>query len=255
MSWQTELRDRVARALRLLGPEPKPWVVAEEGVDADVLIVGGGQGGLANAFALRRLGITNVLVIDAAPDETRSGVWLNKARMEVLRTPKTATGPELGIPELSFQAWHEAQFGADAFKGFEFIAREEWARYVQWFRDITGIPVQYGTRLRKIEPLERHFRVHLDVGGQAKTLVVREIILVTGIEGCGGPNRPAIITDNLPASLYSHTGDTIDFSAFKGKTIAVLGAGTSAFDAAAVEFPMAARPAPAAMPAHMRIST
>jgi cation diffusion facilitator CzcD-associated flavoprotein CzcO len=239
MSWQNDLRDSVNRALRLLGPEPKSWVAPHEGVDVDVLIVGGGQGGIANAFALRRLGVTNVLVIDAAADEAHSGVWLNKARMEVLRTPKTATGPELGIPELSFQAWHEAQFGAEAFEAFEFISREDWARYLHWFREVTGTPVQYGTRLRKVEPLKKHFRAHIEVDGQPRSLVVREIILVTGIEGSGAPSRPAIITENLPSSLYSHTADDIDFSTFQGKTIAILGAGTSAFDAAAVASPIA----------------
>ncbi len=239
MTWQSELREKVERALRLLGPEPKPWVTAHEDVDADVLIVGGGQGGLANAFALRRLGVTNVLVIDKAPDEARSGVWLNRARMEVLRTPKTATGPELGIPELGFQAWHEAQHGAEAFKSFDFISREAWGRYLHWFRDVLGIPVQYDTRLQRIEPLKKHFRVHLEVNGQPQSAVVREILLVTGIEGCGAPSRPAIVTGNLPVSLYSHTADAIDFSQFGGKTIAILGAGTSAFDAAAVAAPFA----------------
>jgi FAD-dependent urate hydroxylase len=234
MGWQQRLNESVSRALRFLGPEPKPWVFGHDGVDADVLIVGGGQGGLANAFALRRLGVTNVLVIDAAPDEARSGVWLNKARMEVLRTPKHATGPELGIPELSFQAWHEAQHGAEAFNTFEYISREEWGRYLHWFRNVTGTQVRYGIRLRKIEPVGKYFRVHLDGQGASHTLVVREILLATGIEGCGAPNRPAIIAENLSENLYSHTADNIDFSAFSGKTVGILGAGTSAFDAAAV---------------------
>ena len=148
-NWRKALEEKVSRALRFLGPEPKPWVLAHPDVDADVLIVGGGQGGIANAFALRRLGITNVRVIDAAEDEVHSGVWLNRARMEVLRTPKLATGPELGIPELSFQAWHEAQHGPEAFEKITFISREEWGRYLHWFRDITGTPVQSGTRLLK----------------------------------------------------------------------------------------------------------
>lgn len=234
MSWEDRLSENVARALRFLGPEPRPWVPPHPGVDHDVLIVGGGQGGVANAFALRRLGVTNVSVIDAAADEEGSGVWLTRARMEVLRTPKTATGPELGIPELSFQSWHAAKHGPDAFERIDLITPQEWASYLRWFRKAAQVEVRYGTRLTRIEPLERHFRVHLEIGGAAKTEIVREIILVTGIEGCGGPNRPAIVTQNLPPSLYSHTADAIDFAALRGKVVAVLGAGTSGLDAAAV---------------------
>jgi cation diffusion facilitator CzcD-associated flavoprotein CzcO len=224
----------VARALRFLGPEPRSWVSRAEGIDADVLIVGAGQGGLANAFALRRLGITNVLIVDAAEDVAHTGVWLNSARMAVLRTAKTVTGPELGIPELGFQAWHAAQYGTDAFDELDFIGREEWARYLHWFGQATQAQVRYGTRVVDIEPLDRGLRVRIETDGQLRTVVVREIILVTGIDGVGAPSVPAIVTEHLPRQLYSHTADGIDFDQFQNKSIGILGAGTSAFDAAAV---------------------
>lgn len=38
----------------------------------------------------------------------------------------------------------------------------------------------------------------------------------------------------MPRSLYTHTADAIDFEALRGKTVAVLGAAASAFDAAGV---------------------
>ena len=91
-------------ALRLIGPDPQNWVPDRPGIDHNVMIVGGGQSGCAFAFALRRAGIGKVAVIDMAADEARAGVWLNAARMNVLRTPKTLPGPEYGIAALSFQA-------------------------------------------------------------------------------------------------------------------------------------------------------
>lgn len=41
---------------------------------------------------------------------------------------------------------------------------------------------------------------------------------------------PSVVTDNLPRSLYAHTCQAIDFSSLKGKRIAILGGGASAFD-------------------------
>jgi hypothetical protein len=99
------------QALRLIGPDPQNWVPDRPGIDHNVVIVGGGQSGCALAFALRRAGIGRLSVIDMAPDEASAGVWLNAARMNVLRTPKTLPGPELGIPAFGFQAWYEARHG------------------------------------------------------------------------------------------------------------------------------------------------
>ena len=70
--------------LRLIGPDPQNWVPEREGVDHNVLVVGGGQSGSTFAFALRRAGIGNMSVIDAAKDHAGSGVWLTSARMHKL---------------------------------------------------------------------------------------------------------------------------------------------------------------------------
>src|SRR3954468_15721305 len=115
-------------ALRLLGPDPQNWVPERADpdgrpIDHNVVIVGGGQSGCALAFALRRAGIGRLSVIDMAPDEASAGVWLNAARMNVLRTPKTLPGPELGIPAFGFQAWYEARHGEAAYAAIERIPR------------------------------------------------------------------------------------------------------------------------------------
>src|ERR1700720_1234825 len=116
-------------ARRLIGPDPANWVPDRPGVDYNVVIVGGGQTGCAFAFALRRAGIGEVSVIDAAPDAERAGIWTTGARMNVLRTPKTLAGPELGIAAISFQAWYEARHGAAAYQAFERIPRQAWIDY------------------------------------------------------------------------------------------------------------------------------
>src|SRR3954454_13013099 len=138
-------------ALRLIGPDPPNWVPDRPGIDHNVVIVGGGQSGCAFAFALRRAGIGRVSVIDMAEDENRAGIWRNAARMNLLRTPKTLAGPELGIPALGFQAWYEARNGSAAYEAFARAPREAWAEYLAWYRRFLGIPVRYGTRLAHIE--------------------------------------------------------------------------------------------------------
>lgn len=227
--------DAAAReALRLIGPDPQNWVADRPGTDHNVVVVGGGQSGCAFAFALRRAGIGKVSVIDMADDEARAGVWLNAARMNVLRTPKTLAGPELGIPALSFQAWYEARNGRAAYAAFERVPREAWAEYLSWYRRFLDIPVRYRTRLVRIEPASGHFRLHLETAGAATVETARKVILANGVAGNGGPYIPPVISDALPPYLYAHTADRIDFAALRGRRIAVIGGAASAFDAAGV---------------------
>src|SRR5690348_15917368 len=158
--------DEDARlALRLIGPDPQNWVPDTPGIDHNVVIVGGGQSGSAFAFALRRAGIGRVSVIDAAADEARAGVWLTAARMNVLRTPKTLPGPELGIPALSFQSWYERRNGVEAYAAMERIPREAWAEYLSWYRDLLGIAIRYRTRLVRVEASDGCFRLRLEIDG------------------------------------------------------------------------------------------
>ena len=227
--------DAAARnALRLIGPDPANWVPDKPGIDHNVTVVGGGQTGSAFAFALRRAGIGKVTVIDAAEDEARAGVWLNAARMNLLRTPKSLPGPELGIPAFGFQSWYEARHGVEAYTAIDRILRIDWADYLTWYRRFLGIAIRYRTKLLRIEPGDGHFRLHLDVDGHAKVETTRRIILCTGFTGNGGPYVPSVLSEGLPAKLYAHTESAIDFAALHGRHVAVIGAAASAFDAAGV---------------------
>jgi cation diffusion facilitator CzcD-associated flavoprotein CzcO len=231
-------QDAGARdALRLIGPDPQNWVpecVGPDGrpIDHNVAIIGGGQSGCAFAFALRRAGIGLVSVIDMAEDEAAAGVWLNAARMNVLRTAKSLPGPELGIPALGFQAWYEARHGREAYAAFERIPRTAWAEYLAWYRNFLAIPVRYRTRLVRIEPASGHFRLHLETAAGARVETARKMILANGVGGTGGPYIPPVLGEGLPRQLYAHTADAIDFAALRGKIVAVVGGAASAFDAA-----------------------
>ena len=232
---QSDDPDADARnALRLIGPDPANWVPDRPGIDHNVAIVGGGQTGCALAFALRRAGVGKVTVLEAAPDERHAGIWLNAARMNLLRTPKSLPGPELGIPALNFQAWYEARNGREAYAAIDRIPRLDWAQYLSWYKHFLNINPRYGTQLTRIELVGDHFRLHLLTPDGASTETTRKIILATGFAGGGGRFIPGCPARKFRRRCYAHTEDAIDFSALRGKTVGVIGAAASAFDAAGV---------------------
>jgi cation diffusion facilitator CzcD-associated flavoprotein CzcO len=237
-----DLEKTVAQALANEGARPANWVHSGGGVDHDVLIVGGGQSGLALAFALRRSGVTRISIIEAQP-AGQAGIWDRTARMHTLRTGKTLTGPDLGFLPLSFPSWFDAREGAGAFAAIVRIGRQDWADYLRWFEKQAGIAVRHETRLTRLEPVGEHFRVHTEQGGSARVEVARKVVLATGLLGIGKASVPSILTENLPSSSYRHSSQAIDFAALRGRDVGVIGTGASAFDSAAVALESGARSA------------
>ncbi|MCQ8277579.1 NAD(P)/FAD-dependent oxidoreductase [Acetobacteraceae bacterium KSS8] len=234
-----ELDARVRRDLSLIDYPSRAWVPprthAGEAV-LDVAIVGGGQGGLATAFGLRREKIDNIAVFDRNPDGL-AGPWVTFARMLTLRTPKHVTGPDLGIPSLSPRAWFEARHGSDAWEALDKISRQDWQEYLNWFRRVLTLPVRSGITVSAIEPVptaDGHLlRLTLDSATGTETRLARKVVLATGIDGSGAWHVPRFIRDAVPADRWAHTSGEIEFGRLHGARIGVLGAGASAFDNAA----------------------
>jgi cation diffusion facilitator CzcD-associated flavoprotein CzcO len=232
------LEAQIARDLELTAHPHAEWMVPRlhRGKPAlDVLIVGAGQSGIVTAFGLMRDRVSNILVIDRAT-EGKEGPWTTFARMPTLRSPKLQTGPDLGIPSLTFQAWYEAQHGAKAFADMGLIPSVDWHEYLAWYRRLLGIPVRNGIAATAIAPGQ------LDDGGPCllvtlstgEMLATRKLVLATGQDGTGEWWMPDFVRA-LPADRRAHTCQIdIDFTRLKGKTVAVLGAGASAMDNAAV---------------------
>lgn len=248
------LAARARAELELLKyPEPE-WVPPRTDHDGqqvrDVVIVGAGQGGLSVAALLLRERVSNILVIDRAA-RGLEGPWRNYARMKTLRSWKTVTGPDLGIPALTFQAWFEAQHGRAAFSALGKIAKEDWHDYLLWIRDALALPVENEVALERVEPwhdgLLRLTVSEIGNGrlagsgredgtapgtGRTRYLLARKLVLAMGIERSGRWWMPPEIVC-LPPKWRAHTGETIDFGALVGRRVAVIGAGASAFDNAA----------------------
>ena len=109
-----KLEKRVAHDLSIVSHPINGWIPSKFDKKGhrvlDVLVVGGGQGGLAIAFQFLRERFQNIRVVDAT-ESRQEGPWLNYTRMKTLRSPKEVNDPDLKIPSLTFQAWYEAQFG------------------------------------------------------------------------------------------------------------------------------------------------
>jgi FAD-dependent urate hydroxylase len=236
MSTLAALEAQVRADLAKTSHPHAPWLEPKSGPDArpalDVLIVGAGQSGLATAFGLLRSQVTNILILDKA-EEGKEGPWLSYARMPTLRSPKDFTGPDLDIPSLTYQSWHEARFGKQDWENLDLIPRDLWAEYLLWFRRVLGLTVRNGCELLEIAPAaDGLLAAKVESAGVVETLYARKIVLATGQEAMGNWSIPEPVR-HLSARLVARTSDPIDFGALAGQKVAVIGAGATAFDNAA----------------------
>lgn len=224
------LEAELARQLALLGHGGLDWTrprAHPEGHVYDVVIVGGGQSGLAAAFGLMRERVSNLLIIDENPAGSE-GPWETYARMITLRTPKGLNPIDFGVPALSYRAWWEAQHGPAGWEALDKIARGDWMAYLRWYRRVLALPVRNDARLELIEPLGGGLhRLQLR---DAPSLLARKVVLATGIQGGGEWHVPPMVREALPRELYAHTSEAIDYARLAGRRIGVLGGGASAFD-------------------------
>lgn len=227
------LNDRVKTELGTLEVPLRAWVPPRHDASgapmADVIIVGAGLSGLSIAFGLKRQGVTRVEVIDRAP-AGQEGPWVTSARMRTLRSPKTLTGPDLGVPSLTYRAWHEAMFGAQSWAALDKIDRSHWMDYLNWFRIAVGITVRNETRLIEIVPEGDMPVLRVDGPRGEEILRCRKLVLATGIEGAGGLHIPRLISAALPRERWTHSGELFDVTGLAGKDVGVIGAAASSFD-------------------------
>jgi cation diffusion facilitator CzcD-associated flavoprotein CzcO len=228
------LAARVRADMHVLRHPETDWMPPRSGPDGaallDVLIVGAGQGGLAIAGLLMRERVTNILVIDRESPGAE-GIWNSHGRMPVIRSPKQYPGPDMGIANLTYEAWHRAGHGDISWEGMVFVPINNWVRYLGWVRETLALPVRNDTELMNIEPAENCLKVTLRgaAGTGPEIRHVRRLVLATGHDGTGDWWLPDYLAA-LPEPLRAKAADPIDFPALKGKRVAVLGVGATAGD-------------------------
>jgi cation diffusion facilitator CzcD-associated flavoprotein CzcO len=230
------LEARFRRDLELLTlPPAKDWLEPEihpkHGPVLDVAIVGAGMAGLAVAFALKCLGVRSLQMFDRA-SEGLEGPWLTTARMETLRSPPELTGPAFAFSSLTFRAWFEAQFGAAAWTALYRIPRPQWMEYLRWYRRMIDVPIENDVELVHLGGDGDVVTLTLRSKRATQTVAARRVVLATGRDALGGPYTPEMFR-GLDRRYVTHSMVDIDFATLRGKTVAVLGAGSTATDSAA----------------------
>ncbi|MGL3107139.1 NAD(P)-binding domain-containing protein [Bradyrhizobium sp. BR 1432] len=229
------LEERLKQDLAWLELPAKSWVprrVVDGETIVDVVIVGAGMAGLVASAMLKRLGVDNHLVLDRArPGE--EGPWVTFARMRTLRSPKELTGPAMGMPALTFRAFYEAQYGKAAWQALDRAPRTMWMDYLIWYRKVLDLPVHNEVSVERIRAHGALFALDTVEGGRARRILARHVVLATGRDGLGGAYVPPL-ANRLDRRFWAHSAHAIDFARLVGKRVAVVGAGASAMDNAAV---------------------
>lgn len=229
------LQDQVHHDLDCIYYPEDPFIPCnceEDDQVLDVAIVGGGQCGMAAAFALMKLGVMHIKILDASL-AGKEGCWLSYARMNMLRTGKYDMGPAHSVPCLTFRHWYEAQYGAESFYQLSGVPTAMWMDYLCWYRQVLDLPIENSVKVISVEPEGDRFRLLCECNGASKAFLARKVVLATGRMGFGGPVIPDWL-NSIPSMLYAHSFQHIDFNALAGKRIGILGVGASAFDCAAV---------------------
>lgn len=227
---------QVRRDLALLGFPAKPWLhprTTEAGEPVlDVAIIGAGMNGIAAASALLAEGIANIRLFDAN-EPGREGPWNRYARMDTLRSPKTLTGPALGVPSLTFAAWYMASFGEAAWDALYKIPNAAWVDYLSWLQRVLALPVQHRSALTKLRPQDGLLALDIETAEGSKSVFARHVVLATGRGGAGGDVWPDVVPHELRPTVAAHGNDPIDFAGLRGKSVGVIGGSASAWDNAA----------------------
>ena len=103
-------RDDGASAHRMDGAAPSSRATGARRADRGRRPVGAGHGLCAPARSRPQHPAGR-----PCAEEGREGPWVTYARMPTLRSPKDQTGPDLGLPALTFEAWYDATRGAGSF--------------------------------------------------------------------------------------------------------------------------------------------
>ncbi|CAG8247605.1 unnamed protein product [Penicillium salamii] len=182
-------------------------------VDPEVLIIGGGQNGLAMAARLKVLGMENLII--ERSDEV-GDIW--KKRYEYL--------------SLHFPHW------PDALPYFKYpqhwptyTPAQKQGLYMKWYASALELNVWTKSEVVKADQdSEGRWTVIINKAGETRTLHPKQLIMATSL--CGVPSTPAVpgMTDFRGVIRHSSAHKTA--RDFIGKKVCVVGTSSSGFDTA-----------------------
>ena len=188
-----------------LGVERQPYV----------LIVGGGQGGLALAARCRRLGVPALVV---EKNDRAGDSWRMRYRSLVLHDPVWYDHmPYLPFPE----HWPV------------FTPKDKMGDWLEMYARVMEIDLWTSAKCMKAsyDEAAEEWTVQVNRGGQLFELRPRHLVLATGMSGF--PSVPAIPGAEAFAGRIVHSSQFAGGEEWRGKACVVLGANNSAHDIAA----------------------
>ncbi len=186
--------------------------------DYDVTVVGAGPYGLSAAAYLKAKGLA--VRVFGQPME----FWADKMpEGMLLRSPRAATS--IADPQAAFTL--EAYESASGTEAAAPVSLKTFVEYGRWFRHQLGSDLDT-TTVAKVGRDGATFKVTLATGDSFKT---RRVVVAAGV----GPfhHKPATFTE-LPAEQLSHCYEGRTLDSLAGKRVAIIGAGQSALETAAL---------------------
>jgi len=186
---------------------------------SDVAIVGAGPYGLSTAAHLKAADGLDIHVFG----EPMSFWERHMPKGMLLRSP--LAGSHLSDPQRSSTLKDYAEVTGNGITAP--LPLKRFIDYGRWFQGQT-VPQTHNQKIERIEKNGRGFCLAVE-GGEKWT--ARRVVVAAGIESfawCPAEFR------SLPPDLVSHTCDHQDLSGFAGKKLAVIGAGQSALESAAL---------------------
>ena len=181
-------------------------------VQPDVLVVGGGQGGIALGARLRQLGVP-ALVIDkhARPGDQ----WRSRYKSLCLHDPVWYDH----LPYLKFpDNWPV------------FAPKDKIGDWLESYVKVMEVPYWGGTMARSASFDEQtgEWTVEVERDGQPITLRPKQLVLATGMSG--KPNVPRLPGQDVFRGEQHHSSAHPGPDEYQGKKVVVVGSNNSAFD-------------------------
>ncbi|WP_329622818.1 NAD(P)-binding domain-containing protein [Streptomyces sp. NBC_01255] len=209
-------------------PPPHPGAGARRRLP--VVVVGAGPFGLATAAWLTANGMTTRVFGD--PMATWRAHMPDGMFLKSVPAASSISAPESGHRFADFRAARGRPPVGDTYP----IPVDEFIAYGHWFQERL-VPDVERTAVREVRTADGGFGVSLDTGEE---VTARAVVVATGLVAYA--HRPAALAPLVTAGLASHSCDHQDFTAFDGRRVAVVGAGQSALESAALLHEAGARP-------------
>ena len=185
--------------------------------ETEIAVIGAGPHGLGATAHLRNAGHEVCVIGEPMSfwNTMPQGLWMRSRRNG--SSIGDVTGP------LSMEGYTESTKAVVE----RHLSLETFIEYGEWYQQRVA-PDVIRRRVDRLERLDRGFLLVFDDGTQLKA---GRVLVATGIAEF--TRRPAMLRQ-LPSELASHVADHGDYEQFRGKSVAIIGAGQSALESAAL---------------------